>query len=181
MHPNDKIQTIIQKTAELLLSAENPEEVTTRRIADNAGINPAMVNYYFGSKEDLLKTALLMVTGIQGHTYATEGSRKEMFDLLVCACETSMLFSGYGLSMTKVSLAKDVLETSLKLIGIIERHDGKSPRDPKISAYKMVSLLLTASADPQGFMECSGIDIRSKNQLRMLISSQLDILLGDAL
>ncbi|MDR1404703.1 MAG: TetR family transcriptional regulator [Candidatus Methanoplasma sp.] len=181
MRSDDKIQEIVHKTAELMLSAEN-REITTRRIAENANVNSAMINYYFGSKENLLKKSLLMIGGISDRVHTPGGgSRKEMFDFLVRICETSMLFRKYGLSEDTKHFAKDVFAVSSELAEMMGMHGIRPSEASKLSAYAAVNFLMTASADPRGFMEYSGIDITSKNRLRTLISGQLDTLLGDVL
>ncbi|MEN6562107.1 MAG: TetR/AcrR family transcriptional regulator [Christensenella sp.] len=53
----DKANTkdkIYQATLELLASGAEASQVTTRQIAAKAGVNLALVNYYFHSKENLL-------------------------------------------------------------------------------------------------------------------------------
>ncbi|HVU85373.1 MAG TPA: TetR family transcriptional regulator, partial [Puia sp.] len=42
-------------TAELLFSQKGFEGTSVRDIADEAGINTAMISYYFGSKEKLME------------------------------------------------------------------------------------------------------------------------------
>jgi hypothetical protein len=54
-------------------------------------------------------------------------------------------------------------------------------KEDAVLIFQTVCFLKTVSADPGGFAEYSGIDVRIKGQLRMLVSNQLDILLGDAL
>jgi len=184
MHTKNKIDEIIQKTVELLSAADNDTKITTRRIAENAGINPAMVNYYFGSKDNLLKEAVSAMEGYH-HTDAPPGkdtSRKAMFDYLVNICGTSMQYTKLGLSNDTAAFTKDVLRTSSKLIELKELHDGVTPdKKDADSIFKMVCFLMTVSSDPEGFAEYSGVDVRSKNQLRLFVSNQLDILLGDTL
>jgi len=182
MYSKDKINEIVRKTAELLSSADIGTEITTRKIAENAGINPAMVNYYFGSKDNLLKEAVSLMDGDRADALPETGSRKAMFDFLVNVCETSMLYAKFKLGGETASFTKDVLKTSSRLIELKKLYDGTMPDGKDIdSAFGAVCFLMTASSDPEGFAEYSGIDIRSKNQLRMFVSNRLDILLGDSL
>src|SRR5436305_14901601 len=51
---NDKHIQIIE-TAEQLFSKKGYEATTVRDIAEQAGVNIAMISYYFGSKEKLLE------------------------------------------------------------------------------------------------------------------------------
>jgi len=181
---NDKMKEIVRKTAELLSSANSSEDVTTRKIAENAGINPAMVNYYFGSKDSLLKVSISAMEGgpVADAPLDRSSSRKAMFDRLVNICWTYVQYSRLGLSSDVSSFTKDALETSTKLIGIKGLYDGKIQDEKDAdSVFRIVCYLMTASGDPDGFAGYSGVDIRSKNQLRSIVSKQLDILLGDAL
>jgi len=183
MQSKDKMKEIVYKTAELV-SAEDGGSFTTRKIAENAGINPAMVNYYFGSKDNLLKAAVSVMEGDHsaGAPSDQEGSRKAMFDHLVKMCVASAQYAKLGLTVTAASFSKDALETSAKLIDLKRLHDGAAPGEKDADAiFKTVCFLMTASADPEGFAAYSCIDIRVRSQLRLLVSKQLDILLGDAL
>ena len=184
MGSKDKKKEIVRMTAKLLSSADGAEEVTTRRIAENAGINPAMVNYYFGSKDGLLKEAISSMDGDRhaALTHEQGGSRKSMFDYLVGLCESSVRYAGFGLIKDSASFSKDVIHASSRLIEMKTLHDGKAPEEGDAAlCFKTVCFLMTASANPDGFAEYSGIDIRIKGQLRPLVSRELDILLGDTL
>ena len=184
MHSNDKMKEIVRKTAKLLSSANSSEDMTTRKIAENAGINPAMVNYYFGSKDNLLKVVIsAMEGGLPADSILDRGSsRKAMFDHLIKVCWTYIQYARLGLSGDTSSFTKDAFEMSTKLIGMKRLYDGKiSDEKDSDLVFRTVCYLMNASADPDGFERYSGIDIRSKNQLRLLVSKQLDILLGDAL
>lgn len=57
MHMSDKKIAILD-AAERLISVNGYRGTTTRMIADEAGVNVAMLSYYFGSKEELLKSLL---------------------------------------------------------------------------------------------------------------------------
>jgi len=48
---------LVEATIELVAS-EGWERASTRRIAERAGVNQALINYHFGSKEALLRAAL---------------------------------------------------------------------------------------------------------------------------
>ncbi|MBN2586241.1 MAG: TetR/AcrR family transcriptional regulator [Candidatus Fermentibacteraceae bacterium] len=48
----------ILKTAEMLIGNESVCSITTRRIAEEADVNPAALNYHFGSKEELIDLVL---------------------------------------------------------------------------------------------------------------------------
>jgi len=60
---NDQQNLRIQilDTAEDLFADSGYAATSIRKIADNAGVNPALVHYYFGSKKELLKTVMARV------------------------------------------------------------------------------------------------------------------------
>lgn len=49
---------ILQSTIALISSQEEIESITTRQIAQEAGVNPALINYHFQSKENLFNEAV---------------------------------------------------------------------------------------------------------------------------
>jgi AcrR family transcriptional regulator len=53
----DKKQTILD-TAETLFAQYGYDPTSTREIAEKSGVNVAMISYYFGSKENLLKAVI---------------------------------------------------------------------------------------------------------------------------
>lgn len=172
----------MERTAELLLSIDDPNELTTRRIAENAGINPAMVNYYFGSKDELLKR---VIRGSEKHIavqYA-ENTRKAMFDELLSIYETTISYSKYGLTGNASDIAKNVARYSESLSTMVEKyHGGVVNREQcRSAAHQLVSSIMMASLDPITFTDYSKIDIQNKNSMKSMISHQLDTLLGSSL
>lgn len=57
MKRKNAIQRIILAAIEII-NTDGSSAVTTRRVAKTAGVNSAALNYYFGSKENLIKQAL---------------------------------------------------------------------------------------------------------------------------
>jgi len=49
---------IIEVTSDLLDSVENPEDMTIRQIAEEAGIGVGLINYHFTSKEKLMNEVI---------------------------------------------------------------------------------------------------------------------------
>ena len=180
MNADEKKREIILKTTELM-SLNKGSGMTTRKIAKNAGINPAMVNYYFGSKDGLIKAAIAsMIDGRPAHE--NDNSRKAMFDYLVDMCETAMKYSVFGIRKDATSFSNDVVNASSALLKMKLLRDGDIvSQEDSLPIFRTVSFLMTASSDPDGFLKYSGIDIYARSQLRIMVSEQLDILLGDSL
>jgi len=64
--------------AETLLITKGVADITTRKVADKAGVNQALVHYHFGTIEELLLAVLERVSASvrerSKHIYGTEGS-----------------------------------------------------------------------------------------------------------
>lgn len=182
MPTKDKIDLILSRTIELLTSTDDPNELTTRKIADNAGINPAMVNYYFGSKEELLKRAMAKLHDIDHHSYP-ENPRKEMLELLMSVYEMTVLRSRYGIAENASGIADDVEKHSIRLASVISSYHsgrvemGRCHRE----AYRLVSYVKTISLDPALFSNYFDTDLKDKGRMKVMISGQLDDVLGSAL
>ena len=52
------VEALILRVAEARFATTGYAATSVREIADEAGVNPAMIHYYFGSKESLLKSVL---------------------------------------------------------------------------------------------------------------------------
>lgn len=67
MKNDGKTRRDIMMAAEKLIAEEGVCSITTRRIAEVAGVNAAALNYHFGSKEELVRKVLdRMLDGVFG-------------------------------------------------------------------------------------------------------------------
>lgn len=65
MNPNERSakEKIFQAAMELVTEGENEQQITIREIASRAGVNLALVNYYYRSKEELLSQVVGTMMG----------------------------------------------------------------------------------------------------------------------
>lgn len=54
---------VFQAAMELVLEGKNDKQITTREIASKAGVNLALINYYYQSKENLLSQVVGTLMG----------------------------------------------------------------------------------------------------------------------
>lgn len=74
---------IFRAALELIADGEDARKITTRAIAAKAGTNPALVNYYYQSKENLLSQAVgVMMGGIIGEALQAEGEKADAYTRL---------------------------------------------------------------------------------------------------
>lgn len=84
-----------------IASAEGLSALTTRRVAQEAGVNVGLLHYYFGSKERLVEETLrrfgedmrLLLERISGE-HADEGPEERLVAMLLSAFETARLRPG---------------------------------------------------------------------------------------
>lgn len=72
MEPDKKSETkekIMQATLEFT-KQNGFESITIRKIAEASGTNVSLVNYYFGSKENLINESIKMILNSFQHTFA---------------------------------------------------------------------------------------------------------------
>lgn len=72
---NDAKEKILQAALEMLDEGADPETMTTREIAGRAGVNFALVNYYFQAKENLIQEAIgIKMRGIAAAIFDFSGA-----------------------------------------------------------------------------------------------------------
>lgn len=131
----DKKEAIIE-TAERLFSELGYNGTSTRAIATEAGVNMAMLNYYFGSKEGLYKEIFerrfkgfhLLLNSIVGENSSSREKLKKYIDVYVDRTSKQSCFQRliqYELSLQSRSATTDfiiegILRNNLELKKIID-------------------------------------------------------------
>ncbi|MEE2676964.1 MAG: TetR family transcriptional regulator [Myxococcota bacterium] len=88
------------KAAQDLMAEKGLPRVTVREVADRAGVQPALVNYYFGGKEGLLRAVVAHVASrtLERATraLAQEGTAEERLRAMLRAVILGMTEDPYG-------------------------------------------------------------------------------------
>lgn len=178
--PNDSIdarQQLIHQARELF-TVMAYDKVSTRLIANRAGVNVAMIRYYFGNKEGLFETML---------RETLEPMRRQMQELLKHSSQKNFLelMRTYYREMVKVPqfprllaqvmhmdssetqrklLEKVVLDISqpMQQIMFTKLVDGKILRadaDPKLCKVSYISLMVFPFIAPPALLTIHGIEL----------------------
>jgi AcrR family transcriptional regulator len=87
-------QKALLRAARELMAEKGSPRVTVREVAERAGVQPALVNYYFGSKQGLLRAVVALVAGNAleriREGVAQEGSVEERLRAMVRAAVGSL-------------------------------------------------------------------------------------------
>ncbi len=74
-HHMEAKEKLLQATLEILDEGVDPDKITTRDIAKRAGVNSALVNYHFQSKDNLIEQAIgVKMIGIADQMYDPKNS-----------------------------------------------------------------------------------------------------------
>lgn len=177
---------LISAAKELLQKSDSPEKITSRAIAECAGVNAAMINYYFKSKDSLLTEAVGELIAGSAEQLKISDESKAPKDRLCAAlwniCETVVRFRKFSKIFVPQILMNGKIEAPFYLLPDIREHfhGTKSETECRVIAYEMVSFLQLAFYRADDFYRYSGIDLMNQEDRKKLFDIQLeDFLPGD--
>lgn len=176
---------LIKVTRRLLMEGNNLETLTARQISCEAGVNLAMINYCFKSKDELLKIAVEEIIAIEFSKYAETKAdnytaKEQLRNILIHVCKVMIKYS----SLTKMSipyiLLNDEISLPYDILPFIKKHyDGKKDETQcKVIAFQMVYTMQLIYYRSKDFYRYSGIDVDDVLQMEEFLDSQLDLFLG---
>ena len=181
-------EKLINAAAELMNECSDGSEVTSRAIAERAGVRLSMINYCFGSREALLFEAFSRSERVYRDDpgikkiVLSELSPKEKLrrmhyvvaEFLVKEYKFTKAVMGY------VLLHRDLSKEPSSLPYIRAHFGGrKSEEECRIIAYELSSMMQLVIYRLDDFREFSGFDLRDSKQLHGFIDMRIDMLLGD--
>lgn len=178
-------EQLIKAAMELLREAEKPERVTTRQITQRAGTNPAMVNYCFGSKDELLNEAVGRIVADSADFYKTAQNdtltpRQKLLEMLAGLSNLVVRYYRYTKLYVPYILLRDDIIAPLYILPILREYFGTSRTEleMKVIAYQMLSFLQLVFYRADTFFKYSGADILNEKVRTELIKSQVELFLG---
>lgn len=175
---------LLTVTKELLLNAEEPERLTARQIASAADVNLAMISYCFGSKDELLKAA---VDEIVASEYARTSSgeqgraspKESLKALLIHMAEVTLRYERIARMSIAYTLLNEPLDMQRRILPYIRAHYGErmEDRDCRTLAFELIAFLQILLCRERDFREFSGIDVHEPDELRRLVTQQVDMML----
>lgn len=178
---------LLAATIRLLSQNGSPAELTARRIAAEAQVNLAMINYYFDSKDALMHQAAQSI--IDGRAQelkqpAADGSppREQLRNFLIQLSDITVQYS----ELTKASVPYVILQGDIEpphyILPFIRQHfkDARSETECRILAYQLVSFLQLAFVRAADFKKYLGVDVQEKSQRDELLDTLLKLLIPSA-
>lgn len=181
----EKLLTAAEK---LIAQSDDPFRITSRQIAQEAGMQAAMINYCFGSRDNLIyevfhrcyQQALAdeQVEKIIGSDLSPKDKLKKLHFTVA-----RILVNNYKLtrSITHVVLfGRDLSEESFSF-GYVKAHfnGSRTDKECRLIAYELSSMMQLIIYRKDDFKKDMGIDLTKDRQLKHYIDMRVDLLLPD--
>jgi AcrR family transcriptional regulator len=172
---------LLKATVALLEEAEQPEKVTSRQIASRAGVNLAMINYYFGSKEALTFQAVSEILNaaagvFQSPADPSKSPKERLRQVLGEICRIVVKYQRYTKLYIPHLLLEDEITLPQLVLPEIRDHFGaaKSEAECRIIAYEIISFSQLAFYRADAFKRYTGIDLTTEDAVVRLVDWELE-------
>ena len=191
MKKDEKLQLtkdkLVDAAFELMEKAEDPMAVTSREIAARAEVKPAMINYCFGSRENLIYNAFQKqylnflkdkeVEKVINSDLPPDQVLKRLHyvvaDCLVKNYTFTKAITGF------VLFKRDLGQESFSFNYVKKAYKGrKSDAECKLIAYELSTMMQLIIYRKDDIKRDFGIDLDDEEQLRHYIDMRVDLLLG---
>ena len=180
-------EKLVDATFELMEEADDPLNVTSRQIADRAGVKPSMINYCFGSRENLIyQTFQKQYMGflkdkdveklIASDIVPKDLLKKLHFIVAKCLVENpkfTKAITGY------VLFNRDLSQESFSFPYVKKHYAGeKTDEECRLIAYELSAMMQLIVFRKDDIRESFGIDLNNDEELQKYIDMRVDLLLA---
>ena len=191
MRKDEKLQLtkdkLLDAAFELMETLDDPLAVTSRQIAAKADVKPAMINYCFGSRENLIyqtfQKRYLDFLGQEDvkkvvHSDLPPDEVLKKLHYVVASC----LVQNYKFTKAVTSFVlfkRDLGKESFSFNYVKEHYgDRKTDEECKLIAYEMSTMMQLIICRKEDMKRDFGIDFDDPEQLKHYIDMRIDLLLG---
>ncbi len=178
---------LLDAAFELMETMDDPLAVTSRQIAAKAEVKPGMINYCFGSRENLIyqtfQTRYLSFLRreeteqiINSDLSPKDVLKKLHYVVARCLVENHK----FTQAITSFVLFKrDLGQESFSFNYVKKHYDGrKTDAECRLIAYEMSAMMQLMICRKEDLKRDFGIDLDDSEQLRHYIDMRIDLLLG---
>lgn len=179
-------EKIFQAALELITGGESAESITTRQIAQKAGVNLALINYYYQSKENLMRQVaesrmgeiISQVLAYDDEDLDTEAKLKR---LLAATAD----FSFQHNEIFKIAVAGELKDGCKNSCGLVmpllkEIFREKSELELRIIALQLLLPFHFIVLYPERYKEYLNTDFFDEQQRTRIINQMTDSILAKA-
>ena len=180
-------EKLVDATFALMEEADDPLNVTSRQIAERAGVKPSMINYCFGSRENLIyQTFQKQYMGflkdkdveklIASDIAPKDLLKKLHFIVAKCLVDNpkfTKAITGY------VLFNRDLSQESFSFPYVKKHYAGKkTDKECRLIAYEMSSMMQLIVFRKDDIKRDFGIDLNNDEELQKYIDMRVDLLLA---
>lgn len=182
------VQALINAAEKLMTECDDPSEVTARAITKEAGVNLAMINYFFGSREELLfnvfeklkQDAMDSDSSLEEIISGDLSPKDKLIEIHIKSI--SLMLDNYNLcrAITKYILINRSIQADRGSLRFITEHFGerKSINECRLIAFEISSLHELAVLRHEELREL-GIELADKEVLRRFVTDNINRYLGE--
>lgn len=192
MNKDEKLQNtkyrLIESTLVLMEDMDDPLTVTSRQIAAKAGVKPGMINYCFGSRENLIYQtfqtqymAFFKDSDVSSiiNSQASPKQIIKQLHFIVARC----LVDNYKFTKAItgfVLFKRDLGKESFTYPYVLKHYEGKkSEAECRLIAYELSTMMQLIIYRKDDIKKDFGIDLADKEELKRFLDMRIDLLLGD--
>ena len=175
---------IMEVTIALLDSVENPDDITVRKIAESAGIGVGLINYYYESRDNLIKEAVSMKMESMAEIMEKlsgdlSNPIKYLKEMLMTMSDTAMKNNRLNKFSIEYDLLKGNFRICLYLLPVLRKiyNDSKPETDLRLIAFQIIVAMQSIYLRQEAFHMLTGIDIEIKKERDKLIDSIVENLI----
>jgi AcrR family transcriptional regulator len=177
---------LIQATLKLLTTNNNSSKITARQIANEAGVNLAMINYYFSSKDALVNIAVSKIMADRANELKVIRNSKipaqqRLKEFLTTMSDMTIDYAELTKPMVPYVLLEGEIEQPYYILPMVKEcfGDKRSETECRIIAYQLISFSQLIFYRSDDFLKYTGIDINDKEQRDASFQTILDIFMND--
>ncbi|MDY6338860.1 MAG: hypothetical protein SPL61_04425 [Saccharofermentans sp.] len=180
-------EKLIDATFALMEEADDPLNVTSRQIAERAGTKPSMINYCFGSRENLIYQTFqkqyldFLKEEPIAELIASDISPKELlkklhFIVAKCLVENPKFTKAIS---PYVLFNRDLSQESFSFPYVKKHYAGKkNDKECRLIAYEMSSMMQLMICRKDDLKRDFGINLDNAKELKKYIDMRIDLLLA---
>lgn len=173
---------MLKAAEELLMELDTPDEITTRQIAAKAGTNPAMINYCFRSKDELLNMAIGKIIqeaaeNWRGSVSPQASPLQRLWNMLWKLCELVLKFWKFTKLSVPYALLQGEIELPFYILPLIREHFGnqKSETECRVVAYQLLSFIQLVYYRAESFQKYCEINVMQPDEAKHLLEAEFKL------
>jgi len=176
---------IYQATLELLASGEEASQISSRQIAAKAGVNLALVNYYYQSKENLLSEVVGNMMGkiisqiIEDDDSSPGDAESRLRDILTSTIDVAFMHENICKIAIRTELKRGCVNSCTMIMPFLkEMFTGYSKTDLDIIALQFMLPLHHIFLEPELYGRLLDTDFFDKQKRDQKINQMIGCILG---